>query len=187
MRDGAPGDSILIAQVTHSLDEKYGLPQKIASEPETQQVITQFLTRLQKAFGSLSAVKGRRILDLGCGSNSSRSPTTGLITPMFEPWFCRILLELGADPVGVDLGDLSGELFEHYGVDLAESGALDFLPDSSFDGIQDSRIFGSPEFTTQHPAVGDYERISREIKRQERRLLKPGGTIVHSDIAPEAP
>ncbi|MDP2662970.1 MAG: class I SAM-dependent methyltransferase [Dehalococcoidia bacterium] len=172
----------MIALVTQSLDEKYGLSQKIAGEPETHQIVTQFLARLRRAFGSLSAVRGKKILDIGCGSNASRSPATGKITPMFEPWFCRILVELGADPVGVDMGDLEGELFEHYRVDFGKAGGLDFLPDASFDGIQDSRIFGSPEFTTQHPASEDYERISREIKRQEQRLLRPGGTIVHSDI-----
>ena len=172
----------LVEQTIQALDRKYDLSRKIAQEPETRDVITQFVGRLERAFGDLSAVRGRRILDIGCGSSASRHPRTGKVTPMFEPWFCRILVELGADAVGVDMGDLEGEPFEHYRVDLGKTGALDFLPDASFDGIHDSRIFGSPEFTTQHPAPEDYQRISREIKRQEQRLLRPGGTIVHSDI-----
>ncbi len=40
-------------------------------------------------------------------------------TALFEPWFCRILLELGAAPVGVDPGDLEQERFIHYRVDPA--------------------------------------------------------------------
>lgn len=175
-------NSALLQQVVQALDGKYGLSKKIAHEPETQDVINQFVARLEKAFGSLQAVRGKRVLDIGCGSNSSRHPGTGMVTPMFEPWFCRILLELGADPVGVDTGDLEGEAFEHFRIDLARNGALDFLPDSSFDGVHDSRIFGSPEFTAQHPAVDDYCRISQEIKRQEQRLLRPGGVVIHSDI-----
>jgi len=175
-------DSALLERVMQALDRKHDLSKKIAREPETTEIVTQFVGRLESAFGKLSAVRGKRILDIGCGSATSRHPTTGRITPMFEPWFCRILVELGADPVGVDLGDLEGEAFEHYRVDFGTAGALDFLPDSSFDGIQDSRIFGSPEFTTQHPATEDYQRISREIKKQERRLLKPGGVIIHTDI-----
>lgn len=175
-------DPALIRQVLQALDMKYDLHRKIAREPETKVIIEQFTGRLERAFGDLSAVKGKRILDIGCGSKVSRHPTTGKVTPMFEPWFCRILIELGADAVGVDLGDLEGEAFEHYRVDLGRTGALDFVPDSSFDGIQDSRIFGSPEFTTQHPATEDYYRISQEIKRQEQRLLRPGGVIIHTDI-----
>ena len=45
--------------------------------------------------------------------------------------------------------------FEHYPVDLGVPGALDFLPDHSFDAVQDSRLFGSPEFTTQFPNPAD--------------------------------
>jgi hypothetical protein len=98
-------------------------------------------------------VRGKRILDIACGSNSSRSPDSGERTAAFEPWFCRLLLELGAEPVGVDAGD----------------------------GIQDSRLFGSPEFRAKLPHKRDHERIKTELRRQERRLLRPGGVIIHSD------
>jgi hypothetical protein len=94
-----------------------------------------------------------------------------------------MLLELGADAVGVDIGDLEGEAFEHYTVDLGRIGALDFLPSHSFDGLQDSRLFGSPEFTAVFPERSQRLSIMEEIKRQERRLLKKGGIVIHSDIA----
>lgn len=102
-------------------------------------------------------------------------------TTQFEPWLCRILLSLEAEPVGVDIGDLSGESFEHYNLDLGQAGALDFLPDASFDAAHDSRLFGSPEFTERFPDGADRLRIAREIRSQERRLLKPVGTLIHSD------
>ena len=70
---------------------------------------------------------------------------------MFEPWFARLLLELGAEPVALDGGDLDGERFEHHRVDLGRPGALDFLAAASFDGVQDSRLFGSPEFRKAYP------------------------------------
>jgi hypothetical protein len=104
-------------------------------------------------------------------------------TALFEPWFCRILFELGAQTVGVDFGDLEHEAFAHYRVDLGKAGALDFLPDHSFDGIQDSRLFGSPEFTAQFPNPSDRLKVAREIRRQEARLLKPDGIMIHSDAA----
>ncbi len=100
---------------------------------------------------------------------------------MFEPWLCRILLELGATPVGVDFGDLEHELFIHHRVDLGRPGALDFLADHSFDAIQDSRLFGSPEFTAKFPQQAGRLKVAQEIIRQEQRLLKPGGIIIHSD------
>lgn len=103
-------------------------------------------------------------------------------TAQFEPWFCRILLELGATPVGVDFGDLDAEVFEHFRVDLGEKGALDFLPSHSFDAVQDSRLFGSPEFTAKFPERADRLRVTQEIRRQEQRLLKPDGIVIHSDI-----
>jgi hypothetical protein len=102
-------------------------------------------------------------------------------TAQFEPWFCRILVELGADPVGIDFGDLDRESFTHHRVDLGQVGALAFLPSHSFDAIQDSRLFGSPEFTAQFPNPADRLKIAGEIVRQEQRLLKIDGIIIHSD------
>ena len=99
---------------------------------------------------------------------------------MFEPWFCRLLLELGAEPVGVDAGDLAGERFTHHSADLSRIGALDFLPDASFDAIQDSRLFGSPEFLSALPR-SEHALIKAELRRQEKRLLRPGGVIIHTD------
>lgn len=140
------------------------------------------MDRLIDAFGALSAVHGRAVLDIPSGSNSSRSPVTGKRTAEFEPWMCRLLLALGARPVGIDIGDLDGEAFEHHHVDLGVPGALDFLPTGSFDAIHESRLFGSPEFRTVYSRAAD--RIRREIHRQERRLLRPGGILIHSDGRP---
>jgi SAM-dependent methyltransferase len=171
----------LPARVRAALDEKYGLEHKRAMEPGVDDVLAEFVDRLTRAFGSLDAVRGKRILDIACGSNSSRSPDTGERTAMFEPWFSRLLLELGAEAVGVDAGDLDGERFEHYSADLSRVGALDFLPDASFDGVQDSRLFGSPEFRAKNLKRRDHGRIKAELRRQERRLLRPGGVVIHSD------
>jgi len=177
------------------------LSKKIAKEPGTEAIIEQLIGRIQAAFGSLSAPKGKRILDLACGSNTSKAPSFVFVntplgerrlqipgtegnsgyTAQFEPWFCRILLELGAVPVGIDIGDLDAEAFEHYHVDLGLEGALDFLPDHSFDAVQDSRLFGSPEFVAQFPDSTDRLTVADAIRKQEQRLLKATGIIIHSD------
>ena len=190
-------DRKTIANLVESLDTQYALGRKIAHEPETKDILIQLLGRIVAAFGTLSNVKGLSILDIACGSNSSRLPASMYLrtllkqitsrptqdgyTALFEPWFCRMLLELGAQPVGIDFGDLEGELFIHHKVDLGKKGALDFLPTHSFDGVQDSRLFGSPEFTAMFPDPNDRIQVAREIVMQEHRLLKPGGVVIHSD------
>ncbi len=170
-----------LARAAQSLDERYDVVRKIAREPDFVGILEEFVGRLQRAFGSVEKVRGKRILDLAAGSNTSRSPKTGERTALFEPWFCRLLLELGAEAVAVDIGDLEAERFEHHAADLSQIGALDFLPTASFDGVQDSRLFGSPEFREAHPDRDGDERIRAELRRQERRVLKPGGVVIHSD------
>ncbi len=178
-------DRALLERVLGQLDARHHLEAKISVEPHLAAIIAEFVTRLADAFGPLSAIRGQAILDIACGSNSSRSPVTGLQTSEFEPWMCRMLLALGAHPVGIDIGDLAGEAFEHHGVDLGVPGAMDFLPSGTFDAIHESRLFGSPEFRAAHgPST---ERIRREIHRQERRLLRPGGILIHSDGRPGRP
>lgn len=192
-------DRVLIASAIVKLDVKYALSQKIAREPGVEEIIKQLMGRIAKAFGACSRVRGKRVLDIACGSNTSKAPasvdvdspfgkrtirhSTEGYTAQFEPWFCRVLLELGAAPVGIDVGDLEGEAFEHRAADLGQIGALDFLPARSFDAVQDSRLFGSPEFTAKFPEQAARLRVAREIVRQEERLLKVGGIVVHSDAA----
>lgn len=186
-----------MAELIATLDDKYDLSAKIGREAGVQEIVEQMLGRIASAFGTSSQVRGKRILDIACGSNTSRAPSSIYIntpfgekrigrskkgyTAQFEPWFCRILLELGANPVGIDFGDLEGEAFEHYRVDLAERGALSFLPSHSFDAVQDSRLFGSPEFTAKFPNRADRLRVAREIRREEQRLLRADGIVIHSD------
>ena len=70
-------DRVVPVSVRTALDVKYGLGRKRVSEPGVDRVLTEFSERLERAFGSLEAVRGKRILDIACGSNSSRSPDTG--------------------------------------------------------------------------------------------------------------
>ncbi len=190
-------DQLVIANTIRALNTRYDLNRKITKEPGVEEIIKQMFGRLANSFERLSDIRNKRILDIACGSNTSKAPAALFIdtpfgqktigrarkgyTAQFEPWFCRILFEVGANPVGVDFGDLESEVFGHYRVDLGKPGALDFLPDHSFDAVQDSRLFGSPEFTAQFPNQADRLKIAQEIKRQEQRLLKANGIVIHSD------
>ncbi len=177
-----PSDREHLGSALRDVDMRHRLASKIAAEANLEAIMTEFVRRLMDAFGPLSAVRGQAVLDIACGSNSSSSPVTGRRTPEFEPWMCRLLLALGAQPVGIDIGDLADETFAHHRVDLGVPGALDFLATGSFDAVHESRLFGSPEFRAAHG--GASERIRREIHRQERRLLRPGGILIHSDGRP---
>jgi hypothetical protein len=189
-------DRMVIAKTIQSLNTRYALFEKIANETEVEGIVEQMCARLANSYAHLSDLQNKRILDIACGSNSSKLPASFFLTSLFggrsahpnqgftalfEPWFCRMLVELGAAPVGVDFGDLDEEIFTHHKVDLGIPGALDFLPDHSFDGFQDSRLFGSPEFTAEFPNQADRLKVGIEIVRQERRLLKQDGIIIHSD------
>jgi hypothetical protein len=179
-----PSEQGLLAGALGELDARYGLAAKMSAEPGLGAIMAEFVSRLSDAFGSLAAVRGQRVLDIACGSNSSASPASGRRTVEFEPWMCRLLLALGAHPVGVDIGDLDGEAFEHHRVDLGVAGTLDLLPSASFDAIHESRLFGSPEFRSLYAA--ETERVRAEIHRQERRLLRPNGILIHSDGRPRS-
>jgi hypothetical protein len=190
-------DQFLLAKTIRALDTRYDLNRKMAQEPGVGEIIQQMFGRLANSMGRLANLEGKKVLDIACGSNTSKAPASLTIdtpfgqktigrastgyTAQFEPWFCRILFELGANPVGVDFGDLEREVFVHYRVDLGKTGALDFLPDHSFDAVQDSRLFGSPEFTAQFPDQADRVKVAQEIRRQEQRVLKADGTVIHSD------
>jgi hypothetical protein len=189
-------DQLLIAKTIRALNARYDLDAKMAKEHGVAEIVAQMTGRLAISYQRLASVQNKKILDIACGSNTSRLPGSLHIdtpfgtmafgvgkgyTALFEPWFCRLLYELGAIAVGVDFGNLEREAFIHHHIDLGQTGALDFLPDGSFDGIQDSRLFGSPEFTAQFPNQADRLKVAREIRRQEQRLLKSDGIIIHSD------
>ena len=175
-------DRVLLGRALDELGLRYRLASKMAAEPNLAAIMTEFVGRLMDAFGSLPTIRGQAVLDIACGSDSSRSPVTGLRTTAFEPWMCRLLRELGARPVGIDIGDLEDEAFEHHRVDLGVPGGLDFLATGSFDAVHESRLFGSPEFRAIYGPATDL--IRQEIHRQERRLLRPNGILIHSDGRP---
>jgi hypothetical protein len=190
-------DQVLLAQTIQALRRRYDLKGKIAKEAGVADIIKQMFGRLANSYARLPDIQSKKVLDIACGSNTSKAPASLYLdtpfgnmtigraskgyTAQFEPWFCRILFELGAEPTGIDFGDLEGEAFVHYKVDLGKIGALDFLPDASFDAVQDSRLFGSPEFTAQFPDRSDRLKIAQEIRRQELRALKVDGIVIHSD------
>lgn len=205
--ESSQNNETLINTIAEKLQSKYNV------EVVPFHVLHLQLDNLKEAFGSLENVKGKRILDLGCGSvlptymkkggaeyynsvdyervadnfNSAGNSITvaGKFTSppgrLFEPWLCRALLELGAQPVGVDVGPLKGEEFEHYRLDLTQTDALSFLPDKSFDAINMRLLLSSPQLERM---AGKAKRndMKEELKKQVGRLLKDDGVMIYSDL-----
>jgi SAM-dependent methyltransferase len=120
-----------------------------------------------KLFGN--DIKGRRILDLGCGFD--KSFYGGLV---YSPWFCRFLTKLGADVVGVDIGDNQREKFESYRRDLTKKNCLDFLPNYSVDIAHAGGIFNLPDV--------DYLLLKENLLPQLERVVKKEGTFLYQDF-----
>ena len=67
-------DRMRVANTLEALDVRYRLDDKMGHEPRVGEIIEEIFSRLVDAFGSLSRVQHQRVLDLACGSNTSRAP-----------------------------------------------------------------------------------------------------------------
>jgi len=171
---------------------------KISELPHDGSILKEQLSELRKQFGNLKNLKGKQILDLGCGSNygsydidafNEVAKKRGGEGRVFEPWFCRFLLELGAEPVGIDYGNLDKEKFKHYRLDLSEKGALNFLPNKSFDGVTMRSLLNSPQLHHMIAKKVGYQKedteinnIKEELLEQIDRVLKDNGKKIIIDL-----
>ena len=167
--------AVLSQKIFTRLREKYDLQDldRLDAKHIYQNTLESALHDTAKMFGGFENVRGKRILDIACGSLTSQDEFAD--NPrLYEPWLCRALWELEAEPVGVDIGNLDGEEFEHHNIDLSVPGALNFFPEKSFDGIHLSKLRTSPAF---EDATTEDERhtIRDEIETQATRLLKDDG------------
>lgn len=197
IRQQTEAEAPIIDKVFDTIFTKYGLTDR----EDKGYIIDNLRRKLRGAarkFGGVENLKGKRILDIGSGSNfdsfdiemnQEYGAHYGMGSDagrIFEPWFCRGLLELGAQPVGIDIGNLDREQFEHHQMDLTYPKSLDFLPDESFDGINMRLFLSSPELDNtlaRHRVDIKKFKINfqKELARQIHRLLKKGGVIIHMD------
>ena len=125
-------------------------------------------------------IRGKKILDLGCGSRKSPDHREGRSWGRdFEPWLCRGLKELklffSVHPIGVDISCLEGEMFEHYSRDLRKKDALSMIPEESIDYAHASLLFNSPSL----PGWQEQE-MKENLLLQLRRVLKPEGIFFYN-------
>ena len=124
------------------------------------------------------ALKGnfskKRVLDLGCGSASGTYESMEFDPKDYEPWLCRALSELGASPIGVDIGDLRGEVFEHYTKNLLLPNSLDFIGDNSIDVAHAGLLYDSPTLER----MGGFRGLRELLIPQLERIVKSDGFLV---------
>jgi hypothetical protein len=142
------------------------------------EVISSTIGRVYYASGD--NLENKSILDLGCGSNSD-NPIMSYDNYLnvghfgertFEPWLCRSLSILGANPIGVDCGSLDGERFEHYCLNLLSKKSLNFIPDNSIDIAHSRLLYSSPQLGIMG---GNEEKIKEVLIPQLERIVKPEG------------
>lgn len=154
-----------LSSVMPVLSKKYSIKGDVFEAEMPLSLQIPFISHLVKG-----KIKGKRILDLGCGSK--RFHEIDLTSRFFEPWLCRTLHELGAYPVGVDKEDNSEEEFKSYQVDLQRKNSLKFLQTGSFD------IANMRGLLTSRGFRGDAKKL---IFPQLERIVKPGGYLIYSE------
>ncbi|MBN2112405.1 class I SAM-dependent methyltransferase [Candidatus Woesearchaeota archaeon] len=121
------------------------------------------------------------ILDLACGSRTNPPDWGGDVR---EPWFCRALHHMEAHPIGVDIGELALEEFEHYKANLLEPDSLRCIPDNSVDFANIRDLFTSPMLNYIERMKPEYAELRKKLMQnifsQLERILKPKGILFYN-------
>ena len=161
--------------------------------------------RLMEIATDARALIGKCVLDLGCGSEDTadrRDWFTRLWNQIFdpdeltrfEPWYCRVAQEAGAEVLGIDIAANKGEVFRSMPLDLMNAETLDCLETESFDAANNMCFTVPPEsrraesgtspavmykLRMDHKAAFD---LNHEIFKQVERILKNGGIYTLSEF-----
>ena len=114
-------------------------------------------------------VKGKVVVDLGCGSRKAKDN----LLSNYEPWLCRILHEAGVMVIGVDAYD-SSEEFRFYVKDLFLD-KVDRIAD--VDVVHCSSLFDSPTLLHKH-GIDAGARLKEKLILQCERVLRKDGVFL---------
>ena len=180
--------------VDRILKGQFGFDDFFLFEREREKLIGKLALLLEKLPGR--NLKNKVIIDLGCGYIGGRDKTpeaketTETEDPAEKdcrnhPWFCRILYILGARPIGIDIGNMEGEEFQHHRLDLLEDNALRDFPAESADAVIADELFHSArliEMKIKNRKL-PIKNLRRKLFPQIQGILKTKGFYLEEDAA----
>ena len=108
---------------------------------------------IDKNWADFSSLKGKRVLDIGCGAKAENAPYHGFgyngtlgnefqnraYAIKYEPWLCRALHILGAEVTGLDINP-NYEHFKTVRYNIVTTDLASVFPKESFDIIHTSSL-----------------------------------------------
>jgi hypothetical protein len=179
----------VLGRTLEELTRSHHLASKIAAEPNLAAIMTEFVTRLIDAYGSLPAIRGQAILDIACGSSSSRSPVTGRPTSEFEP--AEAAAEAQSD-AGPPLGDFVAHAADCrvYGRVALETGRLSDLLnaheeyeliDVELESLADGQVVHEPVVLVARDEVIAVHASGRPGPRSKRTNTRAWPIVIQSE------
>lgn len=174
-------------QVVEAVQKKYNVPEHdgLASLYSFDIIV--------KSLGfdtsNLSSLKGKYMLDLGCGAVDAENLPFLDKTRDFEPWIARCFYEAGAYVVGIDIMAQKNEPFAAQQLNLMTKGALDFISSESFDLVICRHLLtlsGRINSDDNSPKLSDMAfgisltYMRNELLSQVRRILVKDGKLYGS-------
>lgn len=147
------------------------------------EILISKLSRAEYMSMLLNGLKGKRILDLGCGSRLTRKCISSLYElsdddRRWEPWLSRILHESGARIVGIDLLSQENEEFEWYRKDLSLPNSLEQFNSEEFDLACSFDLFSDSLLYSLRGDSGGERTLNNLMPQLERIVKKQGFFIV---------
>jgi hypothetical protein len=149
------------------LNKKYG---KIAEIPRNR-----VQSRLAVIMHTLGDLRGKTILDIGCGAKNSWDYNGSELARQerfYDPWLCRVTRELGAMVNGIDGGSSPDEDYIHIKTNMLQfEEALKKFKENSIDLACAWSFFDSPSL------IDGKLMFTRVVKSLEKKV-KPEGFFI---------
>ncbi len=123
------------------------------------------------AVAALGDVKGKRVLDIGCGSMKPYVLTDSF-RDLYPPFFAEMLTKLGANVTGIDIRENPTARYDHRVLDLTKPRWMTTL-DPPYDIITCLNLFNAPNSLFEHNAD-----LCESIMNDMHSLLAADGLLI---------